>query len=62
MNTIENSTFIFTNNEDTYNKLKNMGFEEIIMGNSSYHYFLNCKRIPFEDLKDIHFTNRYFAV
>lgn len=64
--TRENYAFVGTSSPEIYKKLKQLGFEEIYTGDPDYWFFINNKYIPveieFEQIEDIFYTNRYFAV
>lgn len=54
--------FIITKDENTYKKLKSLGFQEV-SHNGDFWYFLNDNKIIFslDDIKGVHQTNTLYC-
>lgn len=50
--------FIFTNNPDTAQSLKEKGFKQVKAHNGEYIFLNSLNEFKFENYKDIAFTNK----
>lgn len=54
----KNKNFIATSDQETYQKLKDLGFQEINFDGKRWIFLNDKANFAFDDNKDVHYTNK----